>query len=161
MTRSTTRLMTPSVAVGAVLLGAASGLRSQMGVAAAVVGSPDTGLPAALRHRAAGIIAITAACGELVVDKSPKTPDRTAPAGLSARVVLGAAAGAIVASVARQRLVVPAVVAGGTAVAAAFGGLRLRSRLAVRVSPLAAGVIEDLVAIQLAAAAMAVLSRSA
>jgi uncharacterized membrane protein len=132
-----------------------------MGVTAAIVASPKTGLPAALRHRGVRIGAVAAACGELVVDKSPKTPDRTGLPGLAARLVLGAASGAIVASVAGQRPLPPALMAGGTAIAAAFVGLQLRSRLAKRLSPLSAGLIEDLAAIQLATAAMAVLSRFA
>jgi uncharacterized membrane protein len=155
------RSLSPTVAAGAILLGAASGLRSQMGLTAAIIGSPRSGLPAALRYRGVGVAMGAAALGELVVDKSPKTPDRTALPGLSARLVLGAASGALVASVAGERRLSPALIAGGAACLTAFAGLKARSRLAERLSPLVAGVVEDLAAIQLATGAMALLSRFA
>ena len=71
--------------VAAVLLGSATGLRSQMGTAAVVLGTSPSALPATLRHRAVRIVASSAAAGELVADKLPNTPDRTAPVGLAAQ----------------------------------------------------------------------------
>jgi hypothetical protein len=74
-----------------VFLGAASGLRSQLGIATVVVCS-DPSLPSIFRQPWTKRLLVAAAAGELVVDKLPTTPSRLAPPGLAARLVLGALA---------------------------------------------------------------------
>ena len=60
------------------LLGAATGLRSTVALAALVVRRND-GLPAALGHPAFQAAAAIACAGELVADKLPTTPSRVRP----------------------------------------------------------------------------------
>ncbi len=141
------------------LLGCATGLRSQMGMAAVVNGIRAPDLPGPLRYHGVRVATSSAAVGELVVDKLPNTPDRTAPGGLAVRVALGALSCGIVASAAGDRVLATAALGGGTAAAGAFVGLAGRRRLALRLSPLSAGLIEDAVAIGLAFAAIAVVAR--
>jgi uncharacterized membrane protein len=88
---------------------------------------------------------------EFVIDQLPTTPPRTAPAGLSARIVTGALCGACMAvgGGAPLRLGALAGVAGG--VAGAFGGNAVRVGLvrALRVPDFAIAIPEDLIAIGL------------
>jgi uncharacterized membrane protein len=88
---------------------------------------------------------------EFVVDQLPTTPPRTAPVGLSARIVTGALCGACMAvgGGASLRLGALAGVFGG--IAAAFGGKAARVGLvrALRVPDFAIAIPEDLIAIGL------------
>jgi uncharacterized membrane protein len=77
----------------AALLGLATGGRSTSGLAALAVSNPSTS--GVLGSRWTRRLASTAATGELVGDKLPQTPSRLQPEGLLPRLVLGAAAGAI------------------------------------------------------------------
>jgi uncharacterized membrane protein len=145
--------------LGAVLLGTASGLRSQIGVASVVVTAEPGRLPGPFGHRGARLGALAAAAGELVVDKLPGVPARTAAGGLAARVVLGGVSGALLASVSGGPVVCSAAIGSGSAVAGAYGGLAVRRRLAARIAPLAAGLAEDGLAVALALSAVAALDR--
>src|SRR5215831_8674861 len=51
-----------------------------------------------LHHRSTLIVFTALAVAELIADKLPKTPARTAPLGLIARLVLGAACGVAIAT---------------------------------------------------------------
>lgn len=85
----------------AALIGAVSGLRSQLGVASVTATTAPGQLPggtAALAHPAAKAVSAALAAGELAADKLPSTPDRRTPLGLGPRVVAGAAAAAALAS---------------------------------------------------------------
>ena len=66
---------------------------------------------------------------ELVTDKLPKTPSRTAPAGLIPRILLGALSGACVASAGGEGIVLGAVLGIVGALAGTYGGYQARSRL--------------------------------
>ncbi|WP_433891110.1 DUF4126 family protein [Streptomyces sp. CA-111067] len=114
------------VLVGAALVGAASGLRSQTGLAAVALTTPAVHVsrPVALLSGHRGSVgAATAAVGEIVADKFPGIPSRLSPAGVTSRVLLGAlAAAALAAAAARDPepldavpapVPVPAPVAGG------------------------------------------------
>jgi len=81
------------VAVRAALLGAASGSRSTMGLAALVV-TARTGWLARPPVRIAFVVG---AAIELVIDKLPMTPSRLQARGLISRAVTGAVSGAVVA----------------------------------------------------------------
>jgi uncharacterized membrane protein len=73
------------------------------------------------------LVAVTVfAIGELIADKLPKTPSRTAPLGLTARTVLGAGSAAALA-VSAQTALTLAVVAGAIGgVVGAFAGYNVR-----------------------------------
>ena len=94
------------------------------------------------------IVVTLLAIGELIADKLPKTPARTAPLGLGARIVLGAASAAALAVSARTGVGV-AVVAGAIGgVVGAFGGYNVRHFLVTKGLPdFVVALAEDLVAI--------------
>jgi uncharacterized membrane protein len=143
-----------ALVVSSTLIGVASGLRSQIGLATVIVGTPGATLPPALRHRAVRPAVVALALGELVVDKLPTTPPRTAPLGLLGRVVTSALAAWLLAPGAGRPAVLRAATAATAAVGAAYGGLAARTALARRVPPLAAALIEDAVAANLAITAL-------
>jgi len=82
---------------------------------------------------------------ELVADKLPRTPSRTAPPGLIARIVMGGLTGACIASGGAQGIVLGAV--GG--IAGCFIGYSARTGLvrALRIRDLYVALVEDFVAI--------------
>src|SRR6478609_979484 len=80
-----------SSSLRSVALGAATGLRSQLGLAA-VVARPGPTLPPMFRKPLIRRVAVVAAAGELVIDKLPTTPSRLSPQGIVPRLALGALA---------------------------------------------------------------------
>lgn len=88
------------------------------------------------------------ALGELIADKLPSTPNRTAALGLGARIVTGAFSGLAV-GFASSRPLLGAFLGAGGAVAGAFGGYQVRHLLVSKlgVPDLIVAVAEDLVAI--------------
>jgi len=85
---------------------------------------------------------------ELIVDKLPKTPSRTALPGLIARFVLGGLSGAALCAAAHQSVVVGGVLGAAGGLAGAFGGYAVRTRLSRALkSDLVAALLEDAVAI--------------
>ena len=134
----------------AAVLGAATGMRSTVALAALVLRRSD-GLPAVLRHPAARRIAAVADGAELVADKLPMTPSRLDPPGLAGRMISAGLAAAVLARSA-HRAPIPAVL---TASAAALAAARIchdaRAALARRVPDPAVAVAEDALAIGLAA----------
>ena len=92
------------------------------------------------------------ALGELVADKLPKTPSRTAVMPLLVRICTGAFCGACLTLAAKQSLPFGAVLGGIGAVIGAFGGYEIRRRLVagfhLKDFLVAAG--EDVIAIGLA-----------
>lgn len=126
----------------AALLGAAAGLRTA---------TPFGAL--ALRGRLGDgpvrTAALTAAAGEIVIDKLPMTPSRTSPPGLAGRLASGAACGGLTAGAAG------AAVGSAAAALAAFAGERTRAAIGRRSGwpdPLVA-VAEDMLATGVALAA--------
>jgi uncharacterized membrane protein len=89
------------------------------------------------------------AIAELVADKLPKTPSRTSPPGLIARVVMGGLAGACVAASGAQGALVGAVLGAVGGVVGCFGGYQARTRLvkALGTPDIYVALLEDLVAI--------------
>jgi uncharacterized membrane protein len=89
------------------------------------------------------------ALAELVADKLPRTPSRTAPAGLSARIVMGALTGACLAAAGAQGVVVGAIIGAVGGIAGCFGGHTVRIRLvqALGAPDFVVAVLEDLVAV--------------
>jgi uncharacterized membrane protein len=137
------------------LLGGVDGLRSLTGPAlvcwAAHLGWLHfAGTKFAFVDRPVTLIVFTLlAIVELVVDKLPSTPARTAPVGLIARIVLGGACGVAIASSAGITTLFAAVVASIGAVAAAFAGYRIRHAIVsrTRLPDLAVALAEDAIAI--------------
>jgi uncharacterized membrane protein len=89
------------------------------------------------------------AAGELVADKLPKTPPRTAPPGLITRIVFGAiCAGALAVSAGGSVGVASALGAAG-ALAGTFGGYRIRRALTAngKIPDLPVALVEDMIAI--------------
>ena len=92
------------------------------------------------------------AIGELIADKLPWIPKRTAPAPLLARFVTGGLCGASLCAAAGQSLVVGALVGGIGGVAGAFLGYHARRSLVINlhIKDFIVAVCEDLLAIGLA-----------
>ena len=90
------------------------------------------------------------ALGELIADKLPKTPSRTAPPGLIGRIVLGGLCGAAIYFARSNQGIWPGAVVGATGgVVGCFGGYQVRTRLvkALASPDYVVAVLEDLVAI--------------
>jgi uncharacterized membrane protein len=86
---------------------------------------------------------------ELVADKLSSTPARTAPVGLSARVVMGGLCGATVAVAGGESIVIGIAVGVVGAIVGTYGGYQARTRLvkALGVPDVVIAVIEDVVAV--------------
>jgi uncharacterized membrane protein len=97
----------------------------------------------------AAVVLTVIAVGELIADKLPQTPNRTAPIGLIARIVTGAVTGACIAASAGQRAAVGAIIGAGGAIAACFGGYYARKYLVrtLRLRDLYVALAEDVIAV--------------
>jgi uncharacterized membrane protein len=89
------------------------------------------------------------ALGELVADKLPATPSRTAPLGLGTRIATGGLCGACVALAGSQSPVLGAALGIVGGLAGTYGGYRARTGLvkALQVPDFVIAVIEDATAI--------------
>ncbi len=137
------------------LIGVVTGLRSLTGPAVtswaahlgwlSLIGTP--------MHFMASIITVTIftllAVVELVADQLPSTPARTAPVGLSARVVMGGLCGATVGVAGGESIALGIVVGILGAIVGTYGGYfaRTRSVKALGVPDVVIAVIEDIVAV--------------
>jgi uncharacterized membrane protein len=90
------------------------------------------------------------AVGELIADKLPTIPRRTAPAPLMARLITGGLCGACLCAAAAKSLVVGTLLAGVGAVVGAFLGYGIRTSLDLHINDLVVALCEDAVAIGLA-----------
>jgi uncharacterized membrane protein len=92
------------------------------------------------------------AVGELVADKLPKTPKRTAFAPLLARILLGGLSGASLSAAAGKSLLAGALLGGTGGVMGAFVGYEIRRRIVnnLHIKDIFVAICEDLVAIALA-----------
>jgi uncharacterized membrane protein len=95
------------------------------------------------------VILTLLAAVELIADKLPKTPSRTAPAGLIARVILGGLTGACVPMTADVATVTGVLVGIAGALVGTFGGYQVRTRLVNTLhSPdFVVAIVEDLICI--------------
>jgi len=142
-----------------VLVGSASGLRSQMGLAAVVLRADKDGLPSSLRTSAAARLVAVAAGAELLADKSARIPDRLRPGPLVARLVLGGLAGGLLAHAEKGPVVPAAALGSAAALLAAKVGHDLRARAARGVPDRVVAAAEDGLAIALAVAGTGTLAR--
>src|SRR5215475_4453305 len=136
------------------LIGLFAGLRSLTAPAvtgwAIHLGRLKVDRPLSLLGSAPSVAILTVlAVLELVVDKLPNTPNRTAPTGLIARVVTGSVTGACVAAGAAQRPLIGGVLGALGGVVGCFGGYEIRRRLvkALGTRDVNVALVEDLVAI--------------
>lgn len=112
-----------------------------------------------LHHSALGFMSSTAtvaifsllAICELVADKLPIIPKRTAPVLLSARIITGGLCGACLCTAAEKSLVVGALLGGTGGVIGAFAGYEVRRRLVnnLHIRDFVVAVCEDLLAVGL------------
>ncbi len=143
------------VAIG---IGIVAGLRSLLAPAvvawAAHLGSLDLHSSPLAFMGSTAAVAIFSICaiGELIADKLPKTPKRTAFAPLLARTLLGGLSGASLFVAAGGLLLAGALLGGTGGVIGAFVGYEIRRRIVndLRVKDLFAAICEDLIAIALA-----------
>jgi uncharacterized membrane protein len=97
----------------------------------------------------AALILTVLAVGELVIDKLPRTPNRTAPLGVIARMISGGVAGACIASSGGFAVLAGAALGAAGGIAGCFGGFYARTRLAKAMSGrgVIIALVEDLVAV--------------
>lgn len=138
----------------AFLIGLCAGLRSLTPPAATAwavyLGWLKLQRPLALIGTLPAVVVLTLlALAELVADKLPQTPSRTAPIGLIARVVTGGLTGACVAAGGAGSALLGAVLGSMGGIAGAFAGYQARTRL-VKASGLPdifIALLEDLIAV--------------
>jgi uncharacterized membrane protein len=147
-----------SVFLLAIGIGIVAGLRSLLAPAvvawAAHLGSLNLhGSPLAFMGSTAAVAIFSIfAIGELVADKLPKTPKRTAFAPLLARFLLGGLSGASLFAAAGKSLLTGALLGGTGGVIGAFVGYEIRRRIVnnLHIKDIFVAICEDLVAIALA-----------
>ena len=148
--------MTPAIVLLlAFAIGIVAGLRS-LTAPAAVAWAAHLGwlnlhgtLLSFMGSTAAVVIFTLLAVAELVSDKLPSTPPRTAPPGLIARFVFGALSGASISLAGSQPLVLGALLGAFGGVLGAFAGYQARTRQVklLNVRDLVIALAEDAVAI--------------
>jgi uncharacterized membrane protein len=86
---------------------------------------------------------------ELIADQLPSTPARTAPVGLSARIVMGGLCGATIAVAGGESMALGIVLGVIGAIVGTYGGYQARTRSvkALGVPDVVIAVVEDIVAI--------------
>jgi uncharacterized membrane protein len=137
------------------LLGCLTGLRSLTAPAAVCWAARlgwlhFAGTRLAFLDRTATLVVLTLlALGELIADKLPQTPARTAPLGLSARIVVGCAGGVALATSTGGNLLVAAIAGVAGALVGTFAGYRIRHDLVSRAhfADFAVAITEDVIAI--------------
>ena len=139
-------------------IGIVAGLRSLTAPAVVAWGAHLSwlnlqGTPLAFMGSTAAVAVFSVvAIGELIADKLPMTPKRTAPAPLMARIITGGLCGACLYAAAGLSLVAGALLGGTGGIIGAFLGYDIRRRLvnSLHIKDYAVAVCEDLLAIGLA-----------
>jgi uncharacterized membrane protein len=92
------------------------------------------------------------AVGELIADLLPSTPKRTAPAGLTARILMGGLCGASVCAAGNQSFIIGAILGALGGVIGTLAGyeVRRKSVTALNIKDIFIALLEDLVTIGLA-----------
>ena len=95
------------------------------------------------------VILTVLAVAELVADKLPKTPSRTSPPGLIARILMGGITGACVAAAGGEGAHLGAVLGAIGGIVGCFAGFQARTRLvkALGTRDTYVALLEDLVAV--------------
>jgi uncharacterized membrane protein len=147
------------------LMGTVTGLRTMTGLAVigwwAHLGWIDLkeSRPAFIGSTIAVALLTLGALGEYIGDKLPRTPNRTSPGPLLARMIAGAICGALLCIASDQSWHVGLAVGSAGALAGSFAGFYARTALvrAMRTADIFVAVPEDLLAIGLAVLVMALL----
>ena len=145
----------PVVLLLAFLIGVDCGLRSLTGPAVVAWAAHRdwihlTGTPLQFMGSSPAVVLFSLfAVVEIVADKLPSAPSRTKPAGLIARIVLGALCGASIAVSGAQSIAFGALLGAAGGIAGALGGYEARTRLvnALKVPDFAVAILEDALAI--------------
>jgi hypothetical protein len=135
-----------ALTVRSALLGVAGGARSSLGYAGPALTSRDS-------SNVARLGAVASVGAEMVLDKRPGIPDRTSAAGLPARFVDAMVGAGRLAARERANAAWPVVAGAAGAAAGSWGGLGWRRWAGSRMPDWQAGLIEDGVAVLLAALA--------
>jgi uncharacterized membrane protein len=90
------------------------------------------------------------AIGELVADKLPMIPKRTAPVPLMARIITGGLSGACLCAAAGKSFLAGTLLGGLGGVIGAFLGYAIRRRLDLQIKDLVVAVFEDVGAVGMA-----------
>jgi uncharacterized membrane protein len=145
----------PHVVLFVFLTGVVTGLRSLTGPAVtswaahlgwlSLIGTPMRFMSSIITVTIFTLLAVV----ELAADQLPSTPARTAPVGLSARVLMGGLCGATVGVAGGESIAMGIVVGVLGGIAGAYGGYYARTRAvkALGVPDVVIAVIEDIVAI--------------
>jgi uncharacterized membrane protein len=145
----------PHVLLFVFLIGVTTGLRSLSGPAVtswaahlgwlSLIGTPMKFMSSIITVTIFTLLAVV----ELVADQLPSTPARTAPVGLSARVVMGGLCGATVGVAGGESIAIGIVIGILGAIGGTYGGYfaRTRSVKALEVPDVVIAVIEDIVAV--------------
>lgn len=146
------------VVLRSALLGVAAGSRSTLGFAGPLLTTPTATFAPdratrPVRARVGKVWAGTALVGELVADKHPDTPPRDSAGSTVMRALGGAEGGARLAGRERANGALPAVVGAVGALAGTWAGLGWRRWSVGRMPALQAALVEDGVALGLAALA--------
>ena len=138
----------------AFLIGVFAGLRSLTPPAttawAAHLGWLKLERPLSLIGSVPAVVILTVlAVAELIADKLPKTPSRTSPPGLIARIVTGGLTGACIAASGAQSALLGALLGAVGGVVGCFGGYQARTRLvkALGRPDIYVALIEDMIAV--------------
>ena len=129
------------------LIGLVGGQRAMTPLAAVAIAAArdelpvDNGAPRLLANPVVAAGALALAIGEMAGDKQKTAPDRIVPAGLAARSLTSAFAGAVLAG--RDRRVQGAVFAAAAAVASSYLGWSARMWAMKRYGQTASGAVED------------------
>jgi uncharacterized membrane protein len=148
-------MSTTFVLVLAFAIGIVSGMRSLTAPALAAWAAHRNWLNLAgsrlafMGSTAAVAIFTVLAIAELIADKLPSTPSRTAPPGLIARFICGALSGACVGVSAGQAPTMGAILGAAGGLAGAFAGYQWRTGLvkALKVPDIVIALLEDAIAI--------------
>lgn len=102
-----------------------------------------------IEHRSTLTVFTLLAIIELVVDKLPNTPARTAPVGLIARIIFGGASGLALAAGAGISVSLAGLIASIGAIAGAFAGYHFRRAIVFKahLPDLVAAIAEDAITI--------------
>jgi uncharacterized membrane protein len=146
------------VFVLAVGIGIVAGLRSLTAPAAVAWGAHLgwlnlQGSPLAFMASTAAVVIFSLlAIAELVADKLPRTPKRTAPVPLLARIVTGGLCGACLCAATGQSSLLGVILGATGGVIGAFSGFEIRGRVvnALHIPDFFVAICEDLIAIALA-----------
>ena len=102
-----------------------------------------------IEHRPTRIVFTLLAVAEFIADKLPKTPARTAPLGLMARIFFGGACGLAIATSAGTNPFLSVVLAATGAIIGAFAGYYSRRYIVFKthVPDFSVAVVEDLITV--------------